>query len=363
MASKKVVKATILIAIFGGVVVAMYETFFWFTHVYENDARVETDLTQISSQVNGKIEKVFVSEGQSVKRGDSLVKLLDSDIRLTIKALRTDLDLKRAERLKLISEKIAFETELTSKLETQREKIKTIQMESTAIKGRLKLAKKNIKRVEFLFKRELIPEEKLNVEKDKFLLLKGDLAIKSTQITVAKKELLELKAKLRQIDVISENIKILDIEYARIKDTINLQKVELGYRRILSPIDGVVGRVHKFKGEYIEDGVNIITLHDPSQFWIEAYVDEGQIRHVRVGKQVLIDLEAFPFEDFFGVVTHIGNLTTAQTGLKTRTSGRSFGSGIERVPVRIKIQNPPKNLAPGMQASVNIRIYEGIKLW
>ena len=363
MASKKIVKATIFIAIFGAVAVAVYETFFWFTHVYENDARVETDLTQISSQVNGKLEKVFVSEGQSIKRGDSLVKLLDSDIRLTIKALRTDLDLKRAERLKLISEKIAYETELTSKLETQREKIKTIQMESTSIKDRLKLAKKNIKRVEFLFKRELIPEEKLNIEKDKFLLLKGDLAIKSTQITVAKKELLELKAKLRQIDVISENIKILDIEYARIKDTINLQKVELGYRRILAPIDGVIGRVHKFKGEYVEDGVNIITLHDPSQFWIEAYVDEGQIRHVRVGKQVLIDLEAFPFKEFFGVVTHIGNLTTAQTGLKTRTSGSSFGSGIERVPVRIKIQNPPKNLAPGMQASVNIRIYEGIKLW
>ena len=37
--------------------------------------------------------------------------------------------------------------------------------------------------------------------------------------------------------------------------------------------------------------MNIITLHDPSQFWIEAYVDEGQIRHVRVGKQELIDLE------------------------------------------------------------------------
>ena len=105
-----------------------------------------------------------------------------------------------------------------------------------------------------------------------------------------------------------------------------------------------------------------ITLHGPSRL-DRSLCDEGQIRHVRVGKQVLIDFEAFPFEDFFGVVTHIGNLTTGQTGLKTRTSGRSFGGGIERVPVRIKIQNPPKNLAPGMQASVNIRIYEGIKLW
>jgi hypothetical protein len=41
MASKKIVKATIFIAIFGAVAVAAYETFFWFTHVYENDARVK----------------------------------------------------------------------------------------------------------------------------------------------------------------------------------------------------------------------------------------------------------------------------------------------------------------------------------
>ena len=142
-----------------------------------------------------------------------------------------------------------------------------------------------------------------------------------------------------------------------------MQKIELGYRLLRSPINGVIGRIHKFGGEYVEDGVNVVTLHNPSQFWIEAYVDESQIRHVEIGKKVLIDLEAFPFQDFFGVVSHIGNLTTAQTGLKTRTSASSFGGGIERVPVRIKMENPPKNLAPGMQASVNIRIYDGIKLW
>ena len=163
--------------------------------------------------------------------------------------------------------------------------------------------------------------------------------------------------------MLDEKIKILDVEYSRIEDSINLQKIELGYRLLRSPINGVIGRIHKFGGEYVEDGVNVVTLHNPSQFWIEAYVDESQIRHVEIGKKVLIDLEAFPFQDFFGVVSHIGNLTTTQTGLKTRTSASSFGGGIERVPVRIKMENPPKSLAPGMQASVNIRIYDGIKLW
>ena len=61
MASKRVVKAIIVLAVFGAFIVATYETFFWFTHVYENDARVETDLSQISSQVNGKIEKILTN--------------------------------------------------------------------------------------------------------------------------------------------------------------------------------------------------------------------------------------------------------------------------------------------------------------
>ena len=44
----------------------------------------------------------------------------------------------------------------------------------------------------------------MNSEKDKFLVLKGDLAIKSAQIAVAEKELLELSAKQKQTDVIDE---------------------------------------------------------------------------------------------------------------------------------------------------------------
>ena len=115
-------------------------------------------------------------------------------------------------------------------------------MEQNAVEDRLELAKKNIKRVEFLFQKELVAEEKMNSEKDKFLVLKGDLAIKSAQIAVAEKELLELSAKQKQTDVIDEKIKILDVEYSRIEDRINLQKIELGYRLLRSPIDGMIGR-------------------------------------------------------------------------------------------------------------------------
>ena len=200
-------------------------------------------------------------------------------------------------------------------------------------------------------------------EKDKVLILEGEKELKKARIDLARQEYRQLKTTAKQVNIILEKIKILNLEHHRIEDNIKLQEVELTYRLIESPINGMIGRIHRFKGEYVEDGNTILTLHNPEVFWIEAYVDESQIRHVIKGKSVLIDLESYPFVDFYGQVEFVGNLTTAETGVKTRSSKSSFSSGVERVPVRISIRNPPPNLTPGMRASVNIRIYDHIKVW
>ena len=105
-------------------------------------------------------------------------------------------------------------------------------------------------------------------------------------------------------------------------------------------------------------------LHDPNLYWVEAYIDESQLRHLRLGQNVLINLEARPFEDFHGEVKQIGRITTTEMGIGSKVNGnRSFGSSNERVPVRISIDDPPPKLTPGMRADINVRIYDSIKLW
>ncbi|MBM85833.1 MAG: hypothetical protein CMM47_07415 [Rhodospirillaceae bacterium] len=363
MALKQTVRTIILVGVAGGVLLASYETFHWFTHVYEDDARIRSELTKISAQVDGKISEVLIEEGAQVTKGQTLIRLEDSDIRLGLGALRTDLQLKEAERTRLISEKRAFATELASKLQTQFQKIRAIEQEHLSIKGRLALSRKNLARIKFLLDKNLTSEDKFNTEQDKLLKLQGQSGLIEANIEVAKREYDQLKSTRTQIDVILEKIKISDLEQTRIKDDIRLQEVELGYRSIGSPIDGVVGRVHRYAGEYVEDGVTILMVHNPKHFWLEAYVDESQMRHVRSGQAVLIEFEAYPFEDYFGTVGRIGNVTTAEMGISTMSSGTGFGGGIERVPVRIRIDDPPPNLTPGMRARINIRIYERIKLW
>ena len=107
----------------------------------------------ISAQINGKIENIHVKEGGEVKAGQLLITLVHDDIKLNIDSLQTDLELEKARRSSLESEKAAFEAELRSKLETQREKITSLGTEYKLLQGRLKLAEKNLSRTNILFSR------------------------------------------------------------------------------------------------------------------------------------------------------------------------------------------------------------------
>jgi membrane fusion protein, multidrug efflux system len=361
---KAKLKTAIGAGLIGGALLLSYEVFYWFTHVYESDASIQTDFTNISAQVDGKIDDILVEEGGRVKRGQLLITLVQDDIKLNIESLKTDLALEVANQASLATEKSAFETELVSKLETQREKIQALKQEHQAIQERLVLAQKNLRRVTVLFKKKLTPETTLNAEQDKILVLRGAASLFAGKIAVAKKERGELTAARRRLDVLDTKIKISGVKQDQIRDLIKKQELALSYRHITSPIDGVVGTIRRFKGEYLEDGVNILMLHDPKSYWIEANIDESQIRHVAVGQEVLINLDAYPFRDFYGNVRRIGSITTAEMGAGGNASGPGkLGSWVERVPVRISLDNPPPNLTPGMRADVNVRIYKNIKLW
>jgi len=364
MTVKQKVRLAVALLAVGALLVLAYELFFWFTHVYEDNARVQTDITSISAQVDGRIETIPVREGERVTKGQPLIVLWHDDIKLNIEALQTDLQLQRAERQRLVADKTAFEAELAAKQGTQRARIQALEREAAQLRDRVKLAEHSVARTKEYFDKKVTPESTLIAEQDKLLMLRGEASLLSGRIAVARKELEQLRASQRQLEAMQERIKVAGVEIERIGDAIRKQEVALGHRRILSPIDGVVGRIRHFPGEYLEDGVPILMLHDPALFWVEAYVDESEIRHVRVGQAVRINLDAYPWSDFYGRVTQIGSATATEMGLAGRIADEGrFGSPVERVPVRVSLDDPPPVLTPGMRAEINVRIYERIRLW
>ena len=66
---KAKVKTLFVVGAVGAILLLTYEVFYWWTHVYESDVRVQTDFTDISSRVNGKIAEIHVQEGEKVAKG------------------------------------------------------------------------------------------------------------------------------------------------------------------------------------------------------------------------------------------------------------------------------------------------------
>jgi membrane fusion protein (multidrug efflux system) len=360
--SKKFLKIVLFITSIGVFSAIFYEAFYWFTHVYEYNARIRTELTTLASRVDGNIAKIHVKEGQTVKEGDLLVSLDAEAQRMRIEALKADRIREKAHRGRLMAEKETLERDLQSRAATKREVIRALKIELRAIRDRLDLSHKNLKRSRILFRKELTSKKSLEIEQDKSLILEGQVKSAAAKIKVAERELGEIKAARSRINVILSEIKISQINVKKINLLIKEKQSELKYLFIKSPIDGFIDKVYKYKGEHIAEGERIVLLHDPNSFWIEADIDEDQIRHLKLGQGVVIDIDAYPFDTFYGTVTQIARVTTAQMALGTAEgeNGKT-GKSAQRIPIRVKLHDPPKIIAPGMLVEVNIQIYEQIK--
>jgi len=85
-------------------------------------------------------------------------------------------------------------------------------------------------------------------------------------------------------------------------------RVRLSYATILSPIDGVVGAVTTQVGETVAAGFNapiFVTLIDLNRLQVDAFVDEVDIGKVHPGQKAVFTVDAFPAEEFAGVVSAI----------------------------------------------------------
>jgi membrane fusion protein (multidrug efflux system) len=102
------------------------------------------------------------------------------------------------------------------------------------------------------------------------------------------------------IQHIFDQVKIQTIKIARAKK-------EIEKTRIRAPSDGIVEEILINSGERAVAGHNLLVLNCTKEQWIEAYVNETDISHIRTGSVAKLIFNAYPQRAFKGKVAHIGN--------------------------------------------------------
>ena len=134
----------------------------------------------------------------------------------------------------------------------------------------------------------------------------------------------------------------------------------LGLMTLRSPVKGMVVKKNAHPGEFVQPGQPVFMVVDSSRYWVEANVDETQIRFVRPGNKATVRLDSYPGVQFDGEVTDVGGATTSEFSLFSpqKLTG-VFIKSTQKLPVKIAVKNTDGILRVGMLAVVRIEKPEG----
>jgi len=125
---------------------------------------------------------------------------------------------------------------------------------------------------------------------------------------------------------------------------LNLRRTE-----VRAPVDGYIANLNVHKGDFASAGVAKVAIIDKNSFWVYGYFEEGKLRLLHLGDPVEIRLLG-------NAPVLKGHIESLAKGISDHDNptGRELLSDVnpifnwvrlaQRVPVRIKIDDVPKNV-------------------
>src|SRR5256886_2922691 len=126
--------------------------------------------------------------------------------------------------------------------------------------------------------------------------------------------------------------------------------LRLADTRLVSPLTGLVLRKAMEVGETATPGAPILTLMDPNDLWLRAYVSETDLGRIRLGQAATLSVDAFPGRRFAGVIREIAS--EAEFTPKNVQTKKERVNLVYRV--KIAVANAGGALKPGMPADAQI---------
>ena len=345
----------LLSVIAAGIAWGGMEAYERFTHVQEIDARIDADLTTVSSRVAGWVTRMAVSEGDEIAGKAILVTIDSRESKLAIKQLGAQLGGVRAEQERLAAERQLVDSQTRSRYASEFSQLEAARVAVSSLDPQLKLARREFNRARSLFERKVFSRRQVDQAETSLNGLEREHRLAVAQLKAAEAELREAEAGRAKLKVLEGDLAMLKHREAEYQVMLERQKLDLDDRTIRSPITGVVDKTFVNVGEYVAPGQRLALIHDPEKIWIEVNIKETEVRNLKIGQSVVVAVDAYPDTAFTGRVIKIGNATTSKFALlpSPNPSG-NFTKITQRLPVRIAISQRDRMLRPGMMVEIDI---------
>ncbi len=326
--SKKIISYIVTIAVV--VVAALWvgSKFIRFGNVeFTDNAQVRRQIVPVNSRVQGYIKEIRFKEYDKVKKGDTLVVIDDTDMRLNV--LRADADYRNA----LAGRRVADRSVVSASANVSVSEASVVEAKVLVEHAATELA-----RYEKLLAKDAVTRQQYDGAKTDY---------------EAKKARYEMLARQRSasssmVDVNRQRISQSDAGIELAKVLLETAELNLSYTVIVAPCDGYTSRKEIEEGQLVQLGQTLLDVIGSGDVWVAANYKETQLCHISPGSKVEIRVDAIPDVVFNGEVRSLSTATGASLSLMPQdNSAGNFVKVRQRIPVRIEFteDNRPEDIA------------------
>jgi len=167
-----------------------------------------------------------------------------------------------------------------------------------------------------------------------------------------------LKVAQRQIDTLRAQRASAEASLAQAQAQLDQAKLNLGYTTVVADQPGRIVNLTGAVGQYAQAGTNL-SMFVPDEIWVVANYKETQLDRMRPGQPVDMEIDAYPERDFHGHVDSVQpGSGTAFSLLPAENATGNYVKIVQRVPVKLILDNPPADvsLGPGMSVVPTVRV-------
>lgn len=270
---------------------------------------VDTKTVDLSSKVVGRVLKINVEKGDSVKKGDVLIELDTPEINAKAEQADAMLALAMAQQAKVNNG-------------TREEKI-------GMAKANFDVAKKTYDRMNRLHKEGVIPTQKLDEATAKY--------------QAAKEQYTMLVNGAQNEDKLSAAANVKRARGANAEVSSYLKE-----NKIVAPIDGIVTEITVEEGELVGAGSPIVTIVDNSDCWVTFNLREDLLSKVKNGTELDVNIPAVGDKPVKVKVNYISVMGNFANWRATKAKGEFDMKTFEVRAIPIEPQN---DLRAGMSAT------------
>ena len=264
------------------------------THLVTATGKVQPEVeVKISPEVAGELIEIPVIEGQSVKKGDLLVRIKPDFYQAA--------------------------------LEQQEASLASAKATSVLSRARLTKARHDFKQAEELYGKQLVSN--------------ADFVAATANLDVAKADFDSSLAQIR-----------------RTEGSVSQSRDSLAKTTIYSPVAGSISSLSSEVGERVVGtgsfaGTEIMRLANLDNMEVRVKVNENDIINVKLGDHTIVTVDAFPGRKFMGLVNEI---SSSAITIGAQSAATSASDEVTNFLVKISIKAPEAKLRPGMSATVDI---------